>query len=142
MNFLELIENNRMKFLEFNRIKYQRFQQFVSNTNTKKVINSIPFLFSVNHKKFPGYIDAEVPLGIFNYQLDDDTRRFIKGKYPATTVEISKNINPFIQMLAIMGSIGTIAYNKKSDFDYWVCVDIRDTTPEKFENFKIARINC
>ena len=39
-------------------------------------------------------------------------------------------------MLAIMGSIGTIAYNKKSDFDYWVCIDRRDTTPEKFENFK------
>ncbi|MBN2038751.1 MAG: class I adenylate cyclase [Spirochaetes bacterium] len=136
MDFLKLIENNKNKFLEFNQIKYQRFQQFVSNTNTKRVINSIPFLFSVNHKKFPGYVEGEVPLGIYNYELDDDTRRFIKGKYPATTVEISEHIKPFIQMLAIMGSIGTIAYNKKSDFDYWVCIDRSDTTPEKFENFK------
>ncbi len=136
MEFLEVIENNKNKFLEFNKIKFQRFQQFVGNTNTKKVINSIPFLLSVNHKKFPGYVDGDVPLGIFNYELDDDTKRFIRGKFPATTVEVSNIKKPFIQMLAIMGSIGTIAYNKKSDFDYWVCVDRKDAAKEPFELFQ------
>ncbi len=136
MNFFEVIENNKNKFLEFNKIKFQRFQQFVGNTNTKKVINSIPFLLSVNHKKFPGYIEGNVPIGIVNYELDDDTKRFIRGKYPATTVEIQKTPKPFIQMLAVMGSIGTIAYNKKSDFDYWVCVDRSEATKESFGLFK------
>ena len=136
MEFLEVIENNKNKFLEFNKIKYQRFQQFVSNTNTKKVINSIPFLLSVNHKKFPGYIEGNVPIGIVNYELDDETKRFIRGKYPATTVELPTNNKPFIQMLAIMGSIGTIAYNKKSDFDYWVCIDRKEISDESFDLFK------
>jgi adenylate cyclase, class 1 len=136
MEFLELVENNKNKFMEFNKIKFQRFQQFVANTNTKKVINSIPFLMSINNKKFPGYIEGDVPIGIANYELDEETKRFIKGKYPAATVEISKHTHPFIQMLAIMGSIGTIAYNKKSDFDYWVCVDSRDVTKERLELFK------
>lgn len=136
MEFLEVIENNKNKFLEFNKIKFQRFQQFVGNTNTKKVINSIPFLLCVNHKKFPGYIEGDVPLGIVNYELDEETKRFIRGKFPATTVEVSKIKKPFIQMLAIMGSIGTIAYNKKSDFDYWVCVDLKDITKERYELFK------
>jgi adenylate cyclase, class 1 len=136
MNFLEVIENNKNKFLEFNKIKFQRFQQFVGNTNTKKVINSIPFLLCVNHKKFPGYVEGDVPLGIVNYELDDDTKRFIRGKYPATTVEVLNAKKSFIQMLAIMGSIGTIAYNKKSDFDYWICIDRKETTRECFELFK------
>jgi adenylate cyclase, class 1 len=136
MNFLEVIENNKNKFLEFNKIKFQRFQQFVGNTNTKKIINCIPFLLSVNHKKFPGFVEGDVPLGIVNYELDDDTKRFIRGKYPATTVEIQNTRKPFIQMLAVMGSIGTIAYNKKSDFDYWVCIDRKDTTKECFELFR------
>ena len=136
MEFIELIENNKKKFLEFNKTKFQRFQQFVGNTNTKKIINSIPFLLSINHKKMPGYVEGNVPLGISNYVLDDDTKRFIRGKFPATTVEIAKYNRPFIQMLALMGSIGTIAYNKKSDFDYWACVDQRETTKENFELFK------
>jgi adenylate cyclase, class 1 len=136
MEFLELIENNKNKFLEFNKIKFQRFQQFVANTNTKKVINSIPFLLSVNNKKFPGYVEGDVPIGIANYELDDETKRFIRGKYPAATVEVSKYTSPFIQMLAIMGSIGTIAYNKKSDFDYWVCIDSRGVAKELLDLFK------
>ncbi len=136
MEFLEIIENNKSKFLEFNKIKFQRFQQFVTNTNTKKVINSIPFLLSVNNKKFPGYVEGDVPIGIANYELDDETKRFIKGKYPAATVEVSKYTQPFIQMLAVMGSIGTIAYNKKSDFDYWVCIDSKEAAKERLDIFK------
>ncbi len=136
MELLEIIESNKNKFLEFNKIKFQRFQQFVGNTNTKKIINSIPFLLSVNNKKFPGYIEGDVPIGIANYELDDETKRFIRGKFPAATVEISKHTRPFIQMLAIMGSIGTIAYNKKSDFDYWVCIDGREVNRECLDLFK------
>lgn len=136
MELIEIIEKNKEKFLEFNKIKYQRFQQFVSNTNTRKVINSISFLLSVNNKKFPGYVEGGVPAGIANYSPDEETKRFVKSKFPSASIEISEHRKPFIQMLAIMGSIGTIAYNKKSDFDYWVCIDRRETNPESFENFR------
>jgi adenylate cyclase class 1 len=39
-------------------------------------------------------------------------------------------------MVAIIGSVGTIAYNNKSDFDYWVCINRRTTTSEKYDAFR------
>jgi len=136
MTFLETIEINRKKFSKFNTIKYNRFQQLINNVNVKKIINCIPLLLSVNNKKLPGYIEKDVPSGIVNYKLDEDTKRFIRAKFPTIQIEINLN-NPFIEMLAVMGSIGTIAYNKKSDFDYWVCVNQRSIPRELFENFML-----
>lgn len=134
MEFLKIIENNRQRFLEFNEKKIQRFQQLFYNVNTRKVINSIPFLLSVNHKKLPGYIDENTPYGIVNYKADEETKRFIRSKFPTVKIEIEQE-NPFIEMLAVMGSVGTIAYNKRSDFDYWVCVNRSSIPKEMFEKF-------
>ncbi len=136
MEFIETIKSNREKFLKFNEIKFNRFQQLITNVNTRRVINSIPFLFCVNHKKLPGFINGDIPLGIANYTVDEETKKFIRGKFPTAKVEIDTG-PPFIEMLAIMGSIGTIAYNKKSDFDYWVCINKKDITDKQFENFRI-----
>jgi adenylate cyclase class 1 len=136
MDYLTIIKENKEKFEQFNALKFQRFQELLSNINVKRVVNAIPFFLSVNHKKLPGFIDGEVPFGIVNYVPDDDTKKFIKAKYPAIRVEIDPQ-NRFIQMLAVMGSIGTVAYNKKSDFDYWVCVEKSSVSPEQYKNFLI-----
>ncbi|MDY6934641.1 MAG: class I adenylate cyclase [Spirochaetota bacterium] len=135
MEFLELIENNKQKYLFFNEIKFQRFQQLLTNLNTKRIINSIPFLLSLNNKKLPGYVEGETPFGIVNYEVDEDTKRFIRSKFPVVKFEINKD-QPFIEMVAVMGSIGTIAYNKKSDFDYWICINSRNVSKESLERFR------
>ena len=134
MGFLEVIESNKSKFLNFNNNKYQRFQDLLQNTNIRRVVNAIPYFLCVNNKKLPGYVEGDVPLGIVNYQPDEETRRYLKGKFPAVSLELN-NSGEFIEMLAVMGSVGTVAYNKKSDFDYWVCVNRHDVTALMFENF-------
>lgn len=134
MDLVTIIKENKAKFEQFNNTKFQRFQELLPNINVKRTVNSIPFFLSINHKKLPGYIDGDVPLGIVGYSPDDDTKKFIKAKYPAVKAEIDPQ-NRFIQMLAVMGSIGTVAYNKKSDFDYWVCVDKSSVSAEQFANF-------
>ncbi|MCU0822193.1 MAG: class I adenylate cyclase, partial [Spirochaetes bacterium] len=135
MEIIDTVQSNREKYLKFNEIKYKRFQDLITNVNIRRIVNSIPYLLCVNHKKIPGYVEGEAPLGIACYVPDDDTKKFIKGKFPATRIEFYEG-PPFVQMLAIMGSVGTIAYNKKSDFDYWVCIDSRGVKSELLENFK------
>ncbi len=135
MEILDIIQSNREKYLRFNEIKYKRFQELIINVNIRRVINSIPYLLCVNHKKLPGYVEGEVPLGIANYVPDEDVKKFIKGKFPATRIEFYEG-PPFVEMLAVMGSVGTIAYNKKSDFDYWVCINSKDVKSELLENFR------
>lgn len=121
-------------FLQFNDVKYKRFQQLIGNPNIRKVINSIPILLSTNYKRLPGYTDADAPCGIVNFEADTEAIKFLQGRFYAKEFEIRKK-NPFIQMMAVMGSVGTIAYTRNSDFDYWVCVDRRSLPPEKLDPF-------
>ncbi len=134
MEYLKIINENKSRFEHFNSLKYQRFQEMLPNPTLRRVINAIPLLISVNNRKLPGYVEGDVPFGIVNYSPDEDTKKFIKSKYPAVRVEIEPS-RRFVEMLAVMGSVGTVAYNKKSDFDYWVCVDRGSISVEMFENF-------
>jgi len=134
-SYQEIILSNRDKFIQFNSIKYERFQSLLANTHIKRILNSIPFLLSVNHDKVPGYVQGEVPLGVAKFSLDDDTKRFLKGKYPSIRTDMVFK-NPFVEMIAVMGSMGTIAYNKKSDFDYWVCIQKNSVSTEKYMLFR------
>jgi len=135
MDFLETIDTNRVRFRRYNEIKFQRFQQLIPNPAIKRVINSIPFLLGTNDKRLPGYVEGDVPAGVWRYAIDDDTRRYIKGRFPTVKTDTTRR-DPFVEMLAVMGSVGTVAYNKKSDFDYWVCVNRRSVTAEQFANFR------
>ncbi len=134
MEYQEIIQENKARFQLFNSLKFQRFQDLLPNVNARRVINAIPFLLSVNHGKLPGFVEGDAPYGIEAYTPDEATKKFIKGKYPTARMEIDYS-NRFIQMLAVMGSIGTVAYNKKSDFDYWVCVDRGSVTKEQLGHF-------
>ncbi len=135
MGYLETIDENREKFRRYNDLKYQRFQQLLPNPNMKRVLNAIPFLLSINNKRLPGYVEGDVPLGIYGYFPDDETKRFLHTKYPAVRIEPVVGTH-YVEMLAVMGSVGTVAYNKKSDFDYWVCVNRDSVTREQFGLFE------
>jgi adenylate cyclase class 1 len=128
MKLNSVIEENYNSFLKFNQLKLDRFQQLFASTNIKRVINSIPAILSMNDRKVPGYIDEKCPYGISGYQPDAEVLRFIKSRFGTDFVQSDKN--RFIEMLAVMGSVGTIAYTKKSDFDYWAVVD-KSKTDEK-----------
>jgi adenylate cyclase class 1 len=133
--YQEIIKANRDKFLSFNSIKYERFQSLVPNPHIKRILNTIPYLLCINHEKLPGFVTGDVPLGVALFSLDDDTKRFIKGKYPNIKTDFVFP-NPVVEMVAVMGSVGTIAYNKKSDFDYWVCIQKSSVTQEQYMLFR------
>lgn len=121
MALLKAVENNYQSFLKFNEAKYTRFQVLVSNVNAKKVINAIPAVLSANDRKIPGYVEGCGLYGVSGYSPDQETLRYIKARFGT---DFSYRGNPaFIEMLSVMGSVGTIAYNKKSDFDFWACID-------------------
>jgi adenylate cyclase, class 1 len=131
----EVVQSNRQKFLKFNTIKFDRFQSLIPNQHVKRVINSIPVLLCVNNEKFPGFVSGNVPLGVAFISLDDDTKRFVKGKFQGIKTEFSFD-KPIVEMMAVMGSLGTIAYNKKSDFDYWVCICKNSISNEEYLLFR------
>ncbi|PKL36059.1 MAG: hypothetical protein CVV44_17715 [Spirochaetae bacterium HGW-Spirochaetae-1] len=135
MSFIETIEKNRENFLTFNRAKFDRFQQLITNTAIKKVVNAIPLLLCVNDRKIPGFVEGKVPLGIAGYEPDRETIKYLENRFHKTGLSIH-NQHPFVEMLAVMGSVGTIAYTKQSDFDYWVCIDRKGVPADVMSNFQ------
>ena len=133
--YQEIVKNNRDRFLHFNAIKFERFQSLLPNPHIKRVLNSLPYLLSVNSDKMPGYVPGDVPVGVAKLSLDEDTKRFLKGKYSTSRFDFRID-SPAVEMMAVMGSVGTIAYNKKSDFDYWVCIHKSGMTPVQYQNFR------
>ncbi len=135
MDLLHTIIENKEKFIAFNNEKFKRFQQLIPNPAMRRIVNTIPFLLCINNKKMPGYVEGDVPLGIKNFTLDEDTKRYLHGRYPGITFHDFER-GDFIKMFAVMGSVGTVAYNKKSDLDYWACVHKNTVSKEAFDNFK------
>jgi len=134
MKLNNVIEENYNSFLKFNQLKLDRFQQLFASTNIKRVINSIPAILSMNDRKIPGYIDDKCPFGVSGYSPDSEVVRYIKSRFGIDyAAPAAKN---FIEMLAVMGSVGTIAYTKKSDFDYWACIDKNKTDDKGLILFK------
>ncbi|MFA5519049.1 MAG: class I adenylate cyclase [Spirochaetota bacterium] len=134
MKIIEAINNNYNLFKKYNELKIHRFQQLFPNAAIKKTINAIPVLLSINDKKVPGFSNADVPLGIANYTPDTETLRYVKARFGFDSYnDVSK---PFVHCLAVMGSVGTIGYNRKSDFDYWACVDKRGVSEKHLAAFQ------
>lgn len=89
--------------------------------NQRQFIECLPVLFHVNHPILPGYVSKDTPAGIPNYSADTQSiialRKYFRG------FEFKKKAyrNFDIQAIYLMGSSGSIAYSKQSDFDIWLC---------------------
>ncbi|HOK93391.1 MAG TPA: class I adenylate cyclase [Spirochaetota bacterium] len=133
MDIKKIIEENLNAFQKFNNLKYERFQSLVTNSSVKKVINAIPALLSANDRKLPGFVEGGPPCGVFGFSPDQDVVRYLKSRF---SVDFSRcSGGDFVQMFAVMGSVGTIGYNKKSDFDYWACIDRQKVDDRKYQLF-------
>ncbi|MBN2041158.1 MAG: class I adenylate cyclase [Spirochaetes bacterium] len=134
--FLEKISNNKKRFTEYNDIKYSKFKAYAEIQNITGLIEAIPFLLSSNHNSLPGYIQGYEPIGILNYQPSSNAINYIVRKFPAVQPVPNKNNGPVVELMAIMGSAGTIAYNEESDIDYWLCIDEGSIDTKTIEQFK------
>lgn len=96
----------------------------------------IPALLSVNVAGLPGYVEGgDAVCGICRTGSPRELKKVLQEYFP----EIVNGRNgfqkfliqrPVIESLLLIGSIGTVAQTKNSDFDYWVCFDNRLVSPK------------
>ena len=120
---VERITAFKEKFHLYNRTKLNTLHALIPSAQTISLLEAIPFLLSVNQPGLPGHIDsAEVPVGLHNFSVGGKAQNFIRGLFPSSRVAVSARPGkPFIQMIALIGSCGTIAFTRQSDFDFWIC---------------------
>ncbi len=110
----------KKRFMALNRERLARANTCLS-TKQQSFLKILPLLFHTNHPAFPGFISKSTPKGISDYYPTKQTLDIAKKL--ARSFEYKKRAMPHyeIHSLFLMGSSGTVAYSKKSDFDIWVC---------------------
>ncbi|MDA0690543.1 MAG: class I adenylate cyclase [Nitrospinae bacterium] len=118
---IDLLKNRRF-FLQFNQHKIERALNTFSEPD-RMIFMVIPRLLHVNQKGLPGYLGEDVPCGIHNYTIDPQTLFFAEKLFPAVIIRRHETLTPAIHSLLLVGSVGSIAQNQKSDLDYTLLVD-------------------
>ncbi|MFC1670101.1 class I adenylate cyclase, partial [Spirochaetota bacterium] len=134
---LKQIKKNSSKFENYNKTKLDYFFSSISNGQISDLIKSIPLFFDINQPRLPGYINSDqIPVGVSGYNASGMTMELARKMNPSLTMTKDKNATPFVQMIALMGSVGTIAFSDKSDFDFWICYNQLDYDNESIKLFR------
>lgn len=113
----------RARFLKVNAERFERALQSMS-TRQQLVLQLLPLLFHVNHPSLPGYVSGLTPAGLSGYEPDSDTLAEAQRLSRSFTYKPLRGEQPQpILGLFLMGSLGTIAQEERSDLDVWVCHD-------------------
>lgn len=113
---------NRKSYLRFNQNKIHQAQKSFSESR-RSVFYTLPRLLHVNQQDLPGYVEGDVPCGIYNYTIDPQSQFWEEKLFPNHIIRRNDNLNPVIHSLFLVGSMGSIAQNEKSDLDYTLLVD-------------------
>lgn len=137
-NRLQQIRKNRDQFTRYNQLRRDKLYASIKDQAKIQLFESIPFLLCTNQPDIPGYIAADDMVGgIYGYQPTINVTGFIKARFPSAKTVLESNKDPFIQMFALMGSGGTIAFNSQSDLDFWICANLTKYGKEQISSFKL-----
>ncbi len=89
---------------------------------SQQVFHLIPALLHFNHPVIPGYLEQDVPAGVFNFSPNDIQQQFIQDTELTIGQALSHSGEPKILGLYTMGSTSSIGQSTSSDLDIWVCV--------------------
>ncbi len=110
----------KRRFLALNKDRLRRVQDSLQ-VRQRVFIQLLPLLFHINHPMLPGYLSKKTPCGISGYapgkRCIQSARKLAKSFSHRRRAQRRYSIHG----LYLMGSTGTIAYSKSSDFDIWIC---------------------
>jgi adenylate cyclase class 1 len=123
-----LIQNKKV-FFAYNQFRKDIFQH-LSPKESEDILFLLPWLFSINHPDFPGYIpDLDNPFRVFDIEQNKE----IKKREPAFKKRFKcydqgsliKYATEYCEIEGIytIGSLGTISQTSHSDCDLWICID-------------------
>lgn len=117
----------KRRFVALNTDRLRRVQDSLE-PRQRVFIQLLPLLFHINHPMLPGYLSNKVPCGISDYAPGKRCIQAARILARSFSHQRRAQQRYSIHALYLMGSTGTIAYSKTSDFDIWVC--LRPGMPE------------
>ena len=108
------------RFKALNALRLERVRGSV-NHGQLIFLDLLPLLFHVNHPMLPGYLAGEVPCGVSHYSPDRNVLERARSLARTFRPDHRREIDAGIHAIYLMGSTGTIAWSRHSDFDIWIC---------------------
>lgn len=119
----KVLNTLRARFLAINAGRLERTLLAMS-TRQQLVLKLLPLLFHVNHPRLPGYVSGVAPAGVCGYEPDAETLAEAQRLTRSFVYKPQRGNPPQpILGLFLMGSLGTVAQDERSDLDVWVCHD-------------------
>ncbi|MZI94510.1 class I adenylate cyclase [Vibrio sp. CAIM 722] len=117
------------------KLNQQRTERALAlmNLQSQRVFHLIPLLLHYNHPQIPGYFDAQVPCGIYQFDFNETQQQFVQDLHLTADTPLDPVLNCDILALYTMGSTSSIGQSISSDLDIWVCVSA-DMSCELREN--------
>ncbi len=108
------------RFTGINQERMQRLRTGITPTE-RSFLDLLPLLFHWNHPELPGYAGEICPAGIAGYLPDASACESARIFTHTTAWPLREHQYPDIQGIYFMGSSGSIAQSRSSDYDVWVC---------------------
>lgn len=116
----EDIVDIRNRFLAVNRQRLEQARQALPSRQ-QVFLEVLPFLFHVNHAMLPGFVGQDCPAGVAAYSPTEATIRAARRLARSFDYKKKAPRQFDVEAIYLMGSAGTIAYSRHSDFDLWLC---------------------
>ena len=107
----------------------------------KIVFDMVPFLIHVDASDLLPCRDAcrISPHGVFGFEVTPQIAASFNTAFPGREMPKLRPRASFdpsmpIKSISLIGSLGSIAQNPKSDFDYWICIEGEAFSPESFRS--------
>jgi adenylate cyclase class 1 len=100
-----------------------------------EIFIKIPFLLHINSPEYPGFVDNRVSShGIWNFENSGFYKEALKIEiFPKSIIANIKIESPAILGFYHIGSLGTFTQSVGSDFDYWVIIDKKKFSKERYD---------
>ena len=109
----------------------------------RMVFNLVPLLFHLEAGDLLGHkeVCSVSPHGIYGYEIGPEAVESFESVFPERSLPVFRYRASFdpgmpIKAVGLIGSLGSVAQNSNSDFDYWICIDTDLWTDSALRSFR------
>ncbi len=109
---------NRFKTLH--QLRLQKTHQFLQ-PRQRVFLDILGLIFHQNHASLPGFVDTNAPHGILDFKPGPAALQSCRQYFKNFQYRRKALSQYAIEGIYLMGSVGSMAFSKKSDLDIWLC---------------------
>ncbi len=120
---------NRFKTLH--HLRLQKTQHFLQ-PRQRVFLDILGLIFHQNHASLPGFIDSHTPCGILDFKPGPVALQSCRQYFKNFQYRRKALSQYAIEGIYLMGSVGSVAFSRKSDLDIWLCHD-KNLNPQQLD---------